>query len=439
MPLKTMEIPSTLMIGFMGERDFRILNIDEQSILFESDDPVSDGDTLSLAVFNLHQYDYEEYVLRNCPIVLAETREFSFLYRVAIEVKNQPAELWNRVREILEYTNRREQFTRFIQHEIYPSHKDNEYFESYAEQKEFWDQGLVSDAGYQTYAKLVSNVEPAFSMDNYELYHRFLEMGFKNALSSYAVQHGIFTKPFTRVYIGNQFCHNLFPDTTLLFKLLDQAVRENYDITLAFTYMRDCFIDQQTELLQNLGDWAREKSINLEVVLNDWGMIDFVSQKVPGLIPVFGLLLNKRKKDPRMQWKWGANRFTREREENNLNCEHFRDFLSKYQIARFEFEAHHEVNKIPPGKHSLHFPFYQVSTCQYCALYAECANLNRNKTVLAKNCPRYCSDYAFLYPKHLNLIGKGNSLFGYNNNIMVNPDLLQYYIENGIDRLVYSV
>ena len=56
--------------------------------------------------------------------------------------------------------------------------------------------------------------------------------------------------------------------------------------------------------------------------------------------------------------------------------------------------------QIPPGKNSLHIPFYQTNTSQYCPLGAVCETGERGRQKLAKKCPGYCTEYALLYPEH---------------------------------------
>ena len=56
-----------------------------------------------------------------------------------------------------------------------------------------------------------------------------------------------------------------------------------------------------------------------------------------------------------------------------------------------------------------------------------------------KNCPRYCNKKVFLYPKHLKMVGRYNSLFGYDEKILWDEKKLQDYLEQGIDRIVVNV
>ena len=126
--------------------------------------------------------------------------------------------------------------------------------------------------------------------------------------------------------------------------------------------------------------------------------------------------------------------------ENNLNCGFYQDYLKKtFDIQRFEFESCGYKVTIPDGHHSLHLPFFQTNTSQYCTLYAVCRYGDREKQKLPENCPKYCEQKVFLYPKHLKMVGRYNSLFGYDEKILWDEKQLQDYLEQGIDRIVVNV
>jgi hypothetical protein len=125
--------------------------------------------------------------------------------------------------------------------------------------------------------------------------------------------------------------------------------------------------------------------------------------------------------------------------ENNLNFPIYSKFLGQKGIKRYEYESYFHKNKIASGKHSMHFPFYQITTSTYCKLYSECTYFNKIKQHLVLNCPKYCEELCFLYPKHLKMIGKGNTTFGFDDTLFINSDMLKEYVDEGVDRLVLSV
>ena len=56
-----------------------------------------------------------------------------------------------------------------------------------------------------------------------------------------------------------------------------------------------------------------------------------------------------------------------------------------------------------------------------------------------KTARNYCEQKVFLYPKHLKMVGRYNSLFGYDGKILWDEKQLQDYLEQGIDRIVVNV
>lgn len=59
-----------------------------------------------------------------------------------------------------------------------------------------------------------------------------------------------------------------------------------------------------------------------------------------------------------------------------------------------------------------------------------------DKWVHFKECSHYCSIYRLSYPKHLNITGRFNSLFGIDKELLNHPEKIKAYANAGIDRLV---
>lgn len=140
-----------------------------------------------------------------------------------------------------------------------------------------------------------------------------------------------------RIYIGNQFCHLLFPNEKELFMMLEKAHKESLGITIAFSYVREFMLNPVEELVNRLAQWCREKDTCIEIVINDWAMADIIAKQNvesarPYLIPCLGILLNKRKKDPRFPYKKGDKSLY---SQNNLNADFYREYLQ----SEFGFSA----------------------------------------------------------------------------------------------------
>ena len=79
----------------------------------------------------------------------------------------------------------------------------------------------------------------------------------------------------------------------------------------------------------------------------------------------------------------------------------------------------------------------------------------RGKQKLAEECPKFCKDYAFLYPDHLIMIGRYNSLFALDSRIFEDgsgsgtgteigtkiktEEILKKWKKAGVDRLVVNL
>ena len=222
--------------------------------------------------------------------------------------------------------------------------------------------------------------------------------------------------------------------------MMEQAYQEDLEITLSFSYVRDYLLEETAELLKKLDAWCLGRDCQIEVVVNDWGMADILQKETSHLVPVLGILLNKRKKDPRMPWKKGNLKLL---ERNSLNAEFYRTYLKQeFGIERYEWETCGYPQDFPDGKHFVHLPFYQTNTSQYCTLAAGCQRGDRGKQKLLTKCPLYCQEKVYLYPDHLQMTGRYNSLFALDRESL---KLLDDFAENenaylaGASRLVWNL
>lgn len=84
------------------------------------------------------------------------------------------------------------------------------------------------------------------------------------------------------------------------------------------------------KLLEKVDNWCCIHGVNVEIVVNDWAMVEMLCGKTSRLHPVLGTLLNKRKKDPRMKYKSGDTLLF---QQNSLNAGFYRDFLAENFIS----------------------------------------------------------------------------------------------------------
>jgi hypothetical protein len=292
------------------------------------------------------------------------------------------------------------------------------------------------------FAELATHVEHAFSVSTPAGYDAVLDLGcseaFRQSLETAGLfSHGLFSTQFRRLYVGNEFCPHLFPEVDRLLALLEVGRAEGLGLTVTSGYLMEHTVEATTDLLRSLEEWSGEKRTPVEIVVNDWGCLDLLRRVAPRLTPSLGKLLNKRKKDPRVRWYWGHHKHAHELQENSLNTAWYRRHLDGLGVRRFEFEPGPMRARIPGPGHSLHYPYYYTNASVFCMLHAEVTEFYAGKQRLVKSCPRYCTDFCYVFPDHLKLVGKGNAVFGFDDEILVEPGSLRTYIDQGIDRMVF--
>lgn len=180
--------------------------------------------------------------------------------------------------------------------------------ESLEEQKKLWFGGNSSSVRRNPDADqsveesfLDKGTELALELNGPSLYEEYLCQPLQDFLASYW-QKNYLTHSWLagrtpeRFYIGNQFCHNLFPTENQLFSIMDKMRSEGLEITLAFSYIREFMLTSVGKLLEKVDNWCCIHGVNVEIVVNDWAVVEMLHGKTTRLCPVLGTLLNKRKK-----------------------------------------------------------------------------------------------------------------------------------------------
>ena len=467
-------IPFGLLAGFYGEKEIRITKLAEEGFCFRTVSEIPRlQEKLRLCFYDLNQNRYQEIPVTPDAWRQMETRtEFFTSYAVAV----QQEDYRRAVRTLLG------QYDRYIRLKLeeddsgmaeqltgYPAKADEVFAESFQEQLTEWfgskTNGMQDGCGKDEYdgrkeqietrtEKKPAEPEFALELDHPRVYTQYLNQRLDDFLTDYQARYPAFQnwmrgRKTDRIYIGNAFCHLLFPEKELLFALLEKANRESLQVTLTFSYVREYQIQETEELLQKLQQWCEKQKTKLEVEINDWAMADMLKGALPDLVPCFGRMLNKRKKDPRMTYKKGSRECLR---ENSLNAEFYQEYLSQeFGIQRLEWESCGYEQKFPDPaakmkvENHLHLPFYQTNTSQYCTLYAGSAYGDRSVQHLLTSCDKRCEWQAYLYPQHLEMVGRYNSLFGRDHEILERAGIVPCDLEktekfckqNHIGRLVF--
>lgn len=459
-------LSAVLVLESRDELEIGITEIDEQGLVFRMAEPP--GPVLCIQLFFYHDRtgDYETVELFR-PEIKEVPGGLKLFYR-EYEIRAEHTMQYETYREAVRTLE--QSYYHYIMKKLdgddaalsedytgYPAAMDDTVMTDYKRQKKRWYKESFPDghreSDRQTAAGTVwaqlcdqkrKNIyELAAALDRPVLYERYLAEPISAFYAWYWEETGIPEHPLAhtglnRLYIGNQFCPYLIPGQELLPAMLEKASREHVAVTVVFSYMREEQIAQMETLFAQLAHWCRERKIQLEIVANDWGMLSMLGRYPDCFLPVMGVLLNKRRKDPRMQYKIGIGD-GRALRENPLNSDFYREYLKEtYGIVRFEQEACGYEIVLPPGKNSIHLPYYQTNTSHYCPLYARCHEGSRGRQKEVKNCPKYCREYVFSYPDHLHMVGCYNSLFAYDQSILSDISRLPYYLSHGADRIVLN-
>lgn len=117
-----------------------------------------------------------------------------------------------------------------------------------------------------------------------------------------------------RVYFGVETCEWKIPSLDSTEKAYKLIKKNN----LYFTYVTPYVGSRTINKLDSILFFLNELDENVEVVINDWGVLNIIEQKYINLIPVLGRLLVKMKRDPRYSLKPYYEKYFHE--EERLNC-----------------------------------------------------------------------------------------------------------------------
>lgn len=444
-------LPFGILAGYWGKREVRITAISEYGFQTRLAAPAmaeQKNAPWELAFYDQKTASYQRILLRDATFLKEKEEDFDVVYTFATEQDDYRNAVQRLALQYGQYIRwKMEDDDAALAEEMtgYPAEQDAFHLESLEEQKKVW----FSDIGKETFTALQNgfaesgqpgqSVELALELDRPEWYKAYLSMESAAFFDAYFRRNQIPDPPLfhpDRLYIGNAFCPHLAPPEEELFALMDKACRESFAITLTFPFLLEENLTETQARLQHLARWCEQKNKTIEIVVNDWGTAHLAAQ-----LPVFslclGVLLNKRKKDPRMAYKLGNRTLF---EQNSVHAAFYREYLKEeFRMERYEWESCGDTStsKFLEGKNSLRLPFYQTNTSQYCPLYAACTEGSRGAQVPIRECPKFCERQAFLYPEHLRMVGRYNSLFGVDLTVLKRTGAMLEL--RGVDRVVVNL
>ena len=277
-------------------------------------------------------------------------------------------------------------------------------------------------------------------LDNPAWYQAYLMYSLDEFLTLYwessniPIDHLLRTQKPQFLYIGNAYCPHLFPKEDQLYGLLEKTLKEHLCPVLVFAPVEEKDIQHIEKRIDQLAVWCTRNKIKIELVLNDWGMAGILRNKYPDQFYLtLGCLLSKQRRDTRINYiNRNSSNSGKESEAfgqgplqtpfyQNYLRDHF--YITRVSLQNCGYQQMHST--FDSGNSSdngigvtLHFPFFQMNTSGWCPLLATLKRGDRAKQIAVDSCNCPCMDYAFEYPDFLHMIGRYNSIFGYDNSII---------------------
>ena len=444
-------LPFGILAGYWGKREVRITAISEYGFQTRLAAPATaeqKNAPWELAFYDQKTASYQRILLRDATLLQEKEEDFDTIYTFATDQEDYRNAVQRLALQYSQYIRwKMEDDDAALAEEMtgYPAEQDAFHLESLEEQKKVWFSGIGKETfvalqnGFAESGQPGQPVELALELDRPEWYTAYLSMESAVFFDAYFRKNQIPDPSIfhpDRLYIGNAFCPHLAPTEEKLFALMDKACRESFAVTLVFPFLLEENLSETQARLQHLARWCEQENKTIEIVVNDWGTAHLAAQ-----FPVFslclGVLLNKRKKDPRMTYKLGDRTLFK---QNSVHAAFYREYLKEeFRMERYEWEScgDTDTGKFPEGKNSLHLPFYQTNTSQYCPLYAACTKGSRGAQTPVRECSGFCEKQAFLYPEHLRMVGRYNSLFGVDLDVWKRmEEMLEL---RGVDRVVVNL
>lgn len=444
-------LPFGILAGYWGKREVRITAISKYGFQTRLAAPATaeqKNAPWELAFYDQKTASYQRILLRDATLLQEKEEDFDTIYTFATDQEDYRNAVQRLALQYSQYIRwKMEDDDAALAEEMtgYPAEQDAFHLESLEEQKKVWFSGIGKETfvalqnGFAESGQPGQPVELALELDRPEWYTAYLSMESAVFFDAYFRKNQIPDPSIfhpDRLYIGNAFCPHLAPTEEKLFALMDKACRESFAVTLVFPFLLEENLSETQARLQHLARWCEQENKTIEIVVNDWGTAHLAAQ-----FPVFslclGVLLNKRKKDPRMTYKLGDRTLFK---QNSVHAAFYREYLKEeFRMERYEWEScgDTDTGKFPEGKNSLHLPFYQTNTSQYCPLYAACTKGSRGAQTPVRECSGFCEKQAFLYPEHLRMVGRYNSLFGVDLDVWKRmEEMLEL---RGVDRVVVNL
>ncbi len=252
-----------------------------------------------------------------------------------------------------------------------------------------------------------------------------------------------------RIYFGNETCEYLIPDLEEVKKAYSFSINE-YEFTLITPYVGQFGINKLIPIFEFLNT---RDNVDIEVVVNDFGILHLLNEKYINLIPTLGRLLIKTKRDPRFSISGytavadnikSLKRIIKNQRQiirdNSLSVNLYQKFLKDKGIMRIGIDAVPQNIKFSGKKKTfgfpvdLYWPWTYITSNRNCSIAAY-TQLGKSFHPTEENCFKQCRLYEFTFSSDkemLTTVQRGNAVW------MSTESLSNDYFNKGFDRLIYQ-
>jgi len=241
------------------------------------------------------------------------------------------------------------------------------------------------------------------------------------------------SKVYSRVYFGAEFCQWRLTAPATVVKAYYRTTEKGMGFTLLTPWLTGAGIKKTRGILARLADAGAR---DIEVVVNDFGLLTILKDEFPIFVPVLGRLLVKQKRCPRVPGimdgmpESGRNVYTHPGIEDSVTV----SFLKGFGIRRIELDSPLqgiEVDLKPFGlRGSIYTPYAYVTTTRHCPASFDGKSWQAFTGCRVKGCLKNAIELD--NPAHeAGLLMRGNTQF------VENAVLPGGLAGMGIDRIVY--
>jgi hypothetical protein len=198
---------------------------------------------------------------------------------------------------------------------------------------------------------------------------------------------------YDRLYIGDDSCERLVPESTKLEAILMYARKNNKRISLLTSY----YTDKGLKNLKIILGILNNSGSDIEVVINDIGVLKLLNSEYKNIIPVYGALSSSSFLHPYANFKSGCQGISSS--ERHLLAKEVFDFLIKNNFKRVEFDNITSIflladSFISKGINvSFHYPFTFLTSTRRC-LFASRKSISSKFALLG--CNKECLNYRLI-------------------------------------------